>query len=82
MTLGDVTARLPDLAELRDAPDRVLRAVGLERRADTRMVVAPSTWLAFGLGVALGVSLAMLLRATDELESAEPEEEERQPQPH
>jgi hypothetical protein len=76
MTLGDVTARLPDLSDVRDAPDRVLRTLGLERR--TSVATAPSVWLAFGLGIAIGVGLAVLLRARDGLEIAEPEEEELQ----
>jgi len=79
MTFGDVTARLPDLpdlSQLRDAPERVLRAVGLERR--TSAATMPSVWLAFGLGVALGAAIAVLLRATEQLESAEAEAEELQ----
>ena len=70
MNLRDVTARIPDLPDITDTPDRVLRAVGLARRADHR-IGAPSAWLAFGLGLALGIGLGLLLQATDELERAE-----------
>ena len=69
MNVSDVTARIPDTSELRAAPERILRALGLERRSASP-VGAPSVWLAFGLGIAVGVGLGLLLRATDELEGA------------
>jgi hypothetical protein len=72
MNMSDVTARIPDLADLRNAPDGILRAVGLERRRDSHLG-APSAWLAFGLGVALGVGLGLLLGAIDEHDVAEGE---------